>query len=170
VVFERKARTGPYKGEQFAFGCLRKKGVNVPLGVDQQDQEVVKPTVAGRYAAFGHTFCFGVEDACGVTLKIYDLQTGKRVRALDAFVDAGEVDEYLSVLKLSPTGAAVWLAGAYAVYPEEEADPARQLRAVDADGVRLLDSGAGIAAKSIVLRGPTVSWRNGAETRTATLR
>jgi hypothetical protein len=165
VVFERKARTGSSKGELVAFGCLRKKGANVLLGPDELDSAIEEPALAGNYVAFGQSFCFGTEDLCGVTVKVVDLRTGKVVRKADAFDGSEDADVALTALALSPRGFAGWIANG----DTEEEDLPYEVHALDSAGARKLDTGAKIPAKSLTLSGSTLSWKNGAATRTATL-
>jgi hypothetical protein len=71
----------------------------------------------------------------------------------------------VGTMVVTPSGAAAWIAGSTDFDGETELPI--QIRALDRRGARLLDQGTDLGF--LKLRGSRLSWKNGAETRTATL-
>jgi hypothetical protein len=87
-----------------------------------------------------------------------------RLHSLAAVTGPGLVESYQSInsLIVTPKGAVAWIATDSSIVGH-----GRRLE-VHANR-RLLDSGTAIVPTSLRLHGSTLSWRDGASTRTATL-
>jgi hypothetical protein len=165
VMFEREARSGKFKGTVVTFGCLFSKGINVPLSFTEVDGEIETVDFAGRYVAFDGSKCTGDAENCRVTVKVFDLASGKRVRSGSAY-GKGQNNTTLADLTVTTKGFVAWIAENT---DADDNDTPVEIRALDSSGARLLDRGAGISTKSMSVKNSKVSWRNNGATKSATL-
>jgi hypothetical protein len=136
----------------------------------------VRSALVGPAAVANVLIAYGVE-TCGVdtgtaTVEIRDLAHGGRVsRSAAAITRAAAPESYASVdsIALGRSGAVAWIATSSSIVRH---DVDREVHAIGGSGGRdrLLDSGAGIAARSLRLHGSRLTWRHGTRTRSAGLR
>jgi hypothetical protein len=120
---------------------------------------------AGPYVAFEPKI-----EAVPGDVGVMNMRTGRRhtyaaVRPIENKICA-EVDS----LVLKPDGAVAWI-GTNFLSPlcSHPPGPAIEVRAHDRGGLRVLDSGVTIAARSLRLSGSLLRWKHGGHIRTATL-
>ncbi len=173
--FERLDSDGDPWGKVVA--CRRSTGASMRLAETWdwigEHNAVPEVRVAGGYAAIyqeGHDHY----STRFRTLWVFDVERRRRVHFDWIVFDPpfGEaIQGGMPALVLAPTGAV-----AYVVRRESDRDHNGRVvarvavRAMDAGGRRLLDKGEGIDPASLRLDGATVSWTNGGEPRSATLR
>jgi hypothetical protein len=123
--------------------------------------------VAGEDVAYGLT-TYGVDTASTVVI-VRDLRDGARLRSLPATTAPLRPESFQSVtaIAVKADGAVAWIGQAGSVISGK---PTTEVHGADRRGPALLDAGAGIAPRSLRLRGSTLSWTDGGRTRRAALR
>jgi hypothetical protein len=105
-------------------------------------------------------------------VRLKDIRSGRMWQRLSAIAPPEPLplqDRFTRIfgvrdLVVSATGGLAWIAGD--PYP-----PVRwEVHRSDATGHAVLDAGLSISPRSLSLRGGTITWRNGADTRTAAMR
>lgn len=139
---------------------------------------LVEPiAVAGELAAYGVAHA-GVDTSDG-QLVVRRLTDGQRLRSVPAtdFPSGEQARSLVASLVLRSDGAVAWIgqASQFAPIRPSRADGfgkvrAIEIRAYDKHGPRLLDSGLTIRTDSLRLHGSKLTWKDGAATRSATLR
>ena len=147
------------------YACDRRTRSTTKLG---QASLCVATARVDNLALAGDVVAYGL-DRCGVdtgstTVLVRRVSNGKLLHSFAAITGPGLVESYQSInsLIVTPKSAVAWIATDSSIVGH-----GRRLE-VHANR-RLLDSGAGIAPTSLRLHGSTLSWRDGASTRTATL-
>ena len=160
-VFETPGREGTETSR--LYGCLYAQGRRVLLAVEFEDESIDSSMdyslvrLKGRRVAWHlfiydnncKTICDPSYDPRFWRVETFDLRRPKRE------AEYIEVDNNVSALVLTRTGAVAWIEGG-------------KVRARDADGVRELDPGPA-DPESLHLRGSTVSWRTNGVLRSAPL-
>lgn len=166
----RATRVDPLEGEfdQTYYGCVRRTRRSFALfdvGTSSHIQETVRfPRLAGVFAAFDIR-TIAADGTCYSTIALYDLRRRRRIHHASAASakPVGTVCEPdVAALVLTDFGAAGWVTA-------PNADGFSEVRKVDRDGQRTLDSGL-IASASLHLRGDRLFWTGGGQQRAATLR
>lgn len=170
---------GPrYDASGRVYGCLLSRDVPVPLGENFFDTfervgiELIE--TAGPYVVFDDGFS-GRGGSSGRVSRV-DLRDGARTELWACCRADG--DGTARDLVVAPTGALAWItwtccrqsdpaAGEYAVH-KSDADGADVI--VDRSPLPASSPETGIDPESLEISGDVISWRHGAETRTATLR
>jgi hypothetical protein len=164
-----RQRAGVYSLHGSVYGCSVRTGRQTRLGSAAnciRSQYVARAVVAGSLTAYSDEQC-GV-DTGSTSVIVRGLRTGRRLSDTPATTLPGRPESFSSLgsLVLRESGAVAWIvvtnsiAAHSAVSEVDRVEGGRQTR---------LDSGAGIVAGSLRLRGSTLSWRHGSATRTATL-
>lgn len=148
------------------YACLRKTNRRVRLDTASDDGYVSAQTfdtvrLNGRFVAWQHSEYDGsCKDQCPpgydqtpVELRVANVRT-RKVKRVDGSLGEGDA------LVVTRRGAIAWI---------EPGDPV-SVRAVDADGRRVLDEGDDIDGGSLRLSGSTVSWIAGGAPMSAVLR
>jgi hypothetical protein len=153
------------------YGCSVKGRKSYRLGHASRsirEGRVGPVAVAGEDAAYGLTQ-YGV-DTVSAGVIVRRLRDGKQLRGLAATSKALGPESFASVdsIVVNRTGAVAWIAQGGSVISGHPSDV--EVDRADARGHSVLDSGAGIGGRSLRLRDSTISWRDGAATRSATLR
>jgi hypothetical protein len=155
------------KGTQY-WGCLNGAGHPVALGFNSNDgrQLAGGPVLAGRYVALWRR----TEPYYGGSLDVvvFDLRSRRQVHAGPVLSARSPYEQVLSVL-LSPNGSVAWLASAFEAGSANPNPGAIEVRKIDARGPVVLDSGPGIALRSLSLNGGMLTWNDFGQTRSATL-
>lgn len=155
------------------YGCLYSRGRRIKLdrawddGLTRSDAYDLV-TVGGRFVAWRHNrvdvsckaACPQWHDTNPKWIAVYDLRERTR-RRIDADVSG-------DALVVTTTGGAAWLEQASSPVEPVLGDEF-ELRASDADGERILDSGR-IEPRSVTARGGVVSWVRDGQRRQAKLR
>jgi hypothetical protein len=137
----------------------------VDLGRNYDDERVEVPRLAGTLLAYSGVGC-GLA-GCQATISVGDLRSGGVVQKISPVQDPVAGPNLVWDLALKENGSLAWIV-AYGRW----GDPdflAHEVRALDSQGARLLDSGPDVNVKSLDLDGSTLTWINGSTTRTATL-
>jgi hypothetical protein len=147
------------------YACDRRTRSTTKLGqatVCVATARVDNMSLAGDIVAYGLDRC-GV-DTGFTTVIVRRVSDGKRLHSFAAVTGPGLVESYQSVgsLIVTPKGAVAWIATDSSIVAHGRRIEVHANR-------KLLDSGTGIAPTSLRLHGSTLSWRDGASTRTATL-
>jgi hypothetical protein len=157
-----------YKQHGAVFGCARHhKSHRLGGARTCVNSTLVGPVrVAGWLAAYGLERC-GV-DTGSTVVEVRRLTDGRRLAMRPATTGPPQVESYQSVtsLVLRSDGSVAWIATSKSVFASSGEIEVHSLAQGDFD---LLDSGSGIAPKSLRLKGATLSWRDGGSVRTATL-
>jgi hypothetical protein len=121
--------------------------------------------VAGRVAGYSITRC-GV-DTGSTTVQVTRLSDGRTLSSHDATTRQG-VEGHSSVdsLVLRADGAVAWIATARSIGSPKFV---REVARADRGGFTVLDSGPGVAPRSLRLHRSTLTWRDGSGRRRATL-
>ena len=177
-VFQRRVRAGSNdRGYEIrAFGCLFSKQRAYSLGRD----DVGLNSYASHFRIAGPFVAYALGDYDdfrnqGDRVRAVDLRTGATVHSSRSYTGPTEAspdaEELVTVaLVLKRYGAVAWV-GAYRPYKGDMELPARyEVHRIDSRGARLLDSGGGIAPRSLELHGTTVTWTNAGEQHEAGLR
>lgn len=160
------------------FSCYRRTGVKTRLDEPRGrtfgdggglEDDIVFLRVAGPYVGFwraGADYPTGVEEEGGATPRYFsfvEVVNAKRgYLGLSHDVDDDPaVTTTVTDLVLRPTGSVAWINDRAGV---------RSVEALTSGDLRTLDSGTEIKADSLNLQGTTLSWTNGVEAKTATLR
>ena len=125
-----------------------------------------------RVALAGNIVAYGV-DRCGVdtgftSVVVRSLSEGKRLASYAAVNGPGLVESYQTIgsIVVKRDASVAWIGTEHSIIgrgSRTEVDGAQHGKRA------LLDSGVGIVASSLRLRGSTLSWRRASMTRTATL-
>jgi hypothetical protein len=159
-----------YASRGTVFGCSSHAAGSTQLGQVKScigRSQVGLAVVKGELAAFGLRRC-GV-DTGQASVVVERLDNRRPVHSAVVFTGRLRPESYTQVasLVLKLDGSVAWIGTAASVV-----NPNRQsveVHAIGRAGERLLDSGGGIAARSLRLRGSVLSWRHGSRTRTARL-
>jgi hypothetical protein len=147
------------------FACSFETDLRISLGTDWDTVEVNLPTLAGSMVAYElHHHC------CQSRIRVRDLRTGSVVHRLDevnSTVGVGNIN--VRSLVVNESGSVAWIVveRVYGDSPQPDVDI--QVWAVNSDGRRMLDSGAGIKPRSLTLSSSTLSWVNAGTVRAAPL-
>ncbi len=157
----------------FYFGCLYRVNRAFALGRDFQGRTFTDTLrharLAGPYAGYAVTST--VEQPCGsaAEVRVKDLRTGRMEQRAPGAAQSGP--ERITDLELKPNSSVAWIATTCV-----PAGPGRdEVRAIDGDGRRTLDTGVDGAADdvqgaSLALSGSTLYWTKGGAAVTARLR
>jgi hypothetical protein len=156
-----------------AYGCLFAVGRH--YGVSN----AANYTLAGRYVAYDSE-SFGPDGTESLYVAVRNLRNGHFAHAApiykdDAFEEA-EAPGAITDLVLKRNGSVAWIscfannAHRRPCFPSPDPDLPYQVWRADTRGRKMLDASDGVARRSLRRDGSTLSWRHGAETRTATLR
>jgi hypothetical protein len=158
-------RAQAYSLGKAIYVCDRRTRRTTKLG---QASVCVATARVGDMALADDVVAYGL-DRCGVdtgftTVLVRRVSNGMRLHSFAAVTGPGLVESYQSInsLIVTPKGAVGWIATDSSIVGH-----GRRLE-VHANR-RLLDSGPAIVPTSLRLHGSTLSWRDGASTRTATL-
>jgi hypothetical protein len=153
------------------FGCSQHATGSIELG--QTRTCIGKPAVGpvkvkGELAAYGLRMC-GVDTGQG-SIVVRRLDNRRVLHDAPAVTGRLRPESYSQVasLVLKPDGAVAWIGTGNSIISHGAG--ATEVHAIARDRSRLLDSGSAIDSQSLRLRGSRLSWRNGGQTRTATLR
>jgi hypothetical protein len=166
LAMSRQARV--YSSGGSAFACSVGKA-SIRLGSRQSciGTPLIGPvTVTGALAAYGSETC-GVDT--GSTLVIVRrLTDGHELCGVPA-TGPGGPESYQAVesVVLKGDGAVAWIGTGHSLGARHRLTDVWR---ADRHGTTRLDSGLAIQVHSLRLKGSTVRWRNGAETRSAALR
>jgi hypothetical protein len=128
-------------------------------------QRVDAVAVAGRLVAAGRTTC-GI-DTGTAEVEVVRASDGHRLFTQPAIGNPGpESSTDVTGMVVTPAGATAWIARSHSIVGHRTMI---EVRAGDARGIRLLDSGAQIVTGTLRLSGSTVSWRDGSTRRSARL-
>jgi hypothetical protein len=160
---DRRAQV--YSLQKAIYACDRSTHKATKLGVTTS---CIASALVDRLALAGDVVAYGVE-RCGVdtgfsTVVVRRVSDGKGLHSFAAVTGPGLVESHQSINALIVTarGAVAWIVTDSSIVGHGKRIEVHANR-------RLLDSGAGIAPTSLRLHGSTLSWRDGASTRTATL-
>lgn len=122
--------------------------------------------LAGMHVAYGLQRC-GV-DTGRATITVRRLDTGRVLSDRPATTSPVGVESYVSVtaIVVSAHGGVAWITRFGSIVGHRRGT---EVHLADAHGERMLDSGSGIAAGSLTLKGTQLRWRDGARWRTARL-
>jgi hypothetical protein len=158
-------RAQVYALQNAIYACDRRTHRTIRLG---QKTICVGTARVDDTALAGDTVAYGL-DRCGVDagftiVIVRRVSDGKRLHSFRAITGPGLVESYQSInaLIVKPNGAVAWIATDSSII-------GRGKRIEVHANSRLLDSGAAIVPTSLRLHGSTLSWRDGASTRTARL-
>lgn len=150
------------------FGCSAHGSTSYRLG--RRDRcilatRIAPVTVAGELVAYGAERC-GV-DTGSTLVVVRRLTDGKQLLSAPATSPPG-VESYQSVdsLVLKRDGAVAWIAVGRSIVGTRRVV---EVRKSDKRGQAVLDSSGALAPYSLRLRGSTLRWRDGKQTRSATL-
>lgn len=162
-------RAQVYALHMVVYGCDRSTRRNTKLGGTTTciaSARVDQTALAETIVAYGIDYC-GV-DTGFTAVNVRRLSDGKRLGSYVAVGGPGLVESYQSIgsIVVNPEASVAWIAS-------ERSIIGRGYR-IEVDRVQhgkrtMLDSGSGIVASSLRLRGSTLSWQHGSTTRTATL-
>jgi hypothetical protein len=169
LASDRTARVYVWSGN--VYGCAAGSDRSYLLGSTNicafMHNRVGLVRVTDGIAAYTLETC--LTDSGWTTVNVRRLTDGKFLRVHQATTTAVVVmgEESVGSLVLKADGAAAWIATADSIGPHTFV---RQLAWLDNRGFNVLDSGRALAARSLKLRGSTISWRHGNTVRTARLR
>ena len=117
--------------------------------------------------AYGFTR-FGI-DTITATVVVRDLSDGKQLRTEPATTRplGPEFFESVASIVVKPDGAVAWIGEGGSVISGGRSDI--EVDKADAHGLALLDSGTGIADRSLRLHGSALTWRHGGHAHSASL-
>ena len=155
-------------GEWFphAYACLfATPERRVHLGQNYDDETLELPRMVGTLLAYaaGESALIGGF----ANVRIVDLSGDTPTRFVDATPGEPEGVNGVYDLVLKPNGAIAWMVGRGGYFPGSPYY--HQLWALDAGGLRLLDTGADLALRSLELQDSTLTWTNAGSARTASL-
>jgi hypothetical protein len=155
---------------QVVYGCSVQRGRTFRLGHATRsisESRVGPVAVAGNDAAYGLSN-FGV-DTVRTSVEVRRLTDGAVLQDLPASSSAGpEFFQQVGSVVVKADGAVAWIGSESSIISRGHG--VIEVRAVDAGGARMLDSGQGIDSTSLRLRGSTLSWRHNGVTHHGTLR
>jgi hypothetical protein len=130
-------------------------------------QQAGPVAVAGRLAAYALRRC-GIDTSSSQVI-VERLSDGKRLSAYDAITGPVGPESFQSVGSIATTGGGqvAWIGSMSSIVRHRQTT---QVLATDRSGrVRRLDSGSGIAVKSLHLHGRELTWIQGGNRRSASL-
>jgi hypothetical protein len=151
------------------FGCAVRTGRRTALGSATtclRQPLIGAASVSGERIAYGRESC-GVDTGTSV-VEARDLVRGRVLYAAQAITGAVGPESYSRVraVVLAADGACAWIASTSSIVRGGER---LEVHTTDGRRSRLLDSGSGIVATSLRLRGHVVRWRSGSQARSARL-
>jgi hypothetical protein len=160
---DRRAQV--YELGKAIYACDRRTRSTTKLG---QATVCVATARVDDTALAGDVVAYGL-DRCGVdtgftTIIVRRLSDGKRLHSFAAVTGPGLVESYQSIgsLVVTAKGAVAWIATDSSIIGHGKRTEVHAKS-------RMLDSGTRIVPTSLRLHGSTLSWRDGASRRTATL-
>lgn len=151
------------------YGCAYASRRSYRLGAASgaiREARVGPVAVAGHDAAYALS-SFGI-DTGSSNVVVRDLASGRVLHDVEAIHRLlPEAYQAVDAIVVKPDGAVAWISEINSVI-RRGAGGLGVLR-IDARGQRVLDTGPAIHPKSLRLRGSTLTWRDGARTRSATL-
>ena len=167
LAASRRARVYALGGS--VYGCAAPAGRSYRLGAASRSpgQARVGPVaVAGTVAAYALT-SFGIDIGASV-IAVRDLASGRLLHQSVAIHRAlPQAYQLVSAIVVKPDGAVAWISQIESVI-RRAAGGLAVLR-LDAHGAALLDASSRIRPRSLRLHGSTLTWRDGAQLRSATL-
>lgn len=164
MASDRQARV--YKLHGTVYGCDRRTGKLSRMGSTSifrpGEPQIDHVALAGMVVAYGSQV-HGV-DTGSASVSVRRLSDGKLLQSLAAITGSvgPESVQSIDALVVERTGNVAWIATVTSIIGRGSD--------MEVHGNRLLlDSGSGIVASSLRLRGSTVSWRHGSTTKSATL-
>jgi hypothetical protein len=124
--------------------------------------------LASRRVAYGWNLESTDTNRAGVLVR--NLQNRRELRRAPALNCSRCAWEEVRDIGIDSVGDVAWIGEGWLGSPVFGPGEFRQVESYDSEGVHLLDEGLAIDRKSLVVRGRHVSWKHGAELRTATLR
>jgi hypothetical protein len=132
-----------------------------------REDRVSAIAVAGTTAGYATTR-YGV-DTVSSAVVVRDLRTGRQLRTLPASnVGLPESVQIVESLVVKSDGAIAWISRTFSIIGRGSTQ--LEVQRADARGQAVLDSGRSIRSRSLRLRGSTLTWRDAAGTRSASLR
>ena len=152
------------------YGCLDATGKRFLLGkrsVCIGSRRVESVMVTGELAAYGLEAC-GV-DTGFTQVVVRRLSDGKQLLADPAITGPLGPESYEAIgsLVLKSDGAVAWIALGHSIV--SQGAQRREVHSATAASQKLLDAGRTINPGSLRLHGSTLTWSDGAKTRSATL-
>jgi hypothetical protein len=169
VIFDRTVKHGHGSGSYTAktmFGCLRAVGRKVQLGIDDDDlaEYSTHPKLAGKFAGIASVSCDGAGESCSTDVKVWNLETRKRVHRAEAVDDPSKTNLFdVRSLVLKHDGSVAWIA-------KDGDNDTYEVHKLDKDGAATLATGSDINGASLRLHGSDLSWKQGGTKKHATLR
>jgi hypothetical protein len=179
VVYRIEVRTSFGHGRTLVYGCHRRSNRRTRLA-DETLAEGFDETAQGFVSA-GNAVAFALyeqsEEGAIARVFSFDLARRRRVHSVPAGDPArGRALEVGVDVVVKRNGSTAWIFERVDLANPDD-DPVtgqrvtrRSVRKVDAGGQALLSFAGDIVARSLRLSGSTLTWREGAETRTAQLR
>lgn len=158
-----------YSRSRSVYGCAtgggRYKLGGSGLCVNSHVVEAV--AITGRIAAYALSSC-GV-DMSNTQVIVRRLTDGHQLSSAPAVVriSGPESVQSVSAIVVSPRGRAAWIGTSHSILSHRQTT---EVVAQTSGGVRLLDSGKGIASSSLRLTGSKLTWTDASGSRSATLR
>ena len=158
-----------YVVNHVVYGCSGRTHRRTQLGSDS----ICQRTRVGPFALSGQLLAYGSE-SCGVDtgsseVVIRRLSDGKTLASTAAMTQPLGVEAFSEVdsIVVNGAGAAAWIASGGSIVQQgnRHAEVHKLLRG----SATLLDSGSAIVTHSLRLHGSTISWRDGAITKTSSL-
>jgi hypothetical protein len=165
------SRARVYSTGNAVYGCAAGAHQSFRLGAaarSLREGRVGPVALAGVDAAYGLA-TFGVDTGSAQVI-VRRLSDGRQLRSAPATQGrlGPESVQAVDALVVKANGAVAWIAEARSIISQRSA--VIQVARDDARGNSVLDSGTGIDARSLRLHGSSLSWRDGSQTRSATLR
>lgn len=154
------------------LGCVLGHDRTVALGpvvcLSPDCSGISEPVLTGYFAAFEY---YRHGSPSSYTVEVVDLRTGRR-RVTPSGIAGGPVQSGaetggIAAIVCTGAGDAAWIA--FNGTRSETGELVYDVYAYDDHGLRLLDSGTGVAESSLALAGRTVYWTDGGQPRSATL-
>jgi hypothetical protein len=158
-----------YSQGSVLYGCLGTRRTRLgPLRgtVPFPATRVTLYALSDRYAGIDRVQ-MGV-DTFNSAVSLVDLRTGATLATAPAAAPEPRPESFITVgsMVVDARGTLAWIGQRSAIGVPA---PSFEVHALNAASDRLLAAGAAIAAKSLTLRGETISWREHGRTRSATL-
>jgi WD40-like Beta Propeller Repeat len=173
IVKTKRARIYADGGETGQeYGCLFAVNRRYRLRAQRSEAfswDLGEVALAGRYAAYEYQWS-DTHVGPFADLYVQNLRTGRIVRSINAIAPTRRV--FLADVRrlvMSPRGSIAWVVRPMDPENFPRGEP-RQVRTLRHGRAVTLDRGTGIRAASLQLRGSRLTWRHGAELRTARLR
>ena len=168
LAASKRARV--YAKDGNVYGCAVGPSRSYLLGAEMRSLREGRAgpvAVAGRDAGYGLA-SFGV-DTITAQVVVRNLRSGRQLRALPATTAVlPESFQTVSGVVVKADGAVAWISSVSSVVSHGAS--MLEVHRADSRGPALLDSASTIDPRSLHLKGSTLSWRDGSELRTATLR